>query len=442
MNHVFISYRHDNDAHAANVRNLGDSLKAASLPVTLDQLYVEERPGGPDGGWANWCLENAKESACVLIVCSQGWFDAAEGNGPEGEGLGVAAEARILQTRMYRNKSQNARVRLVILDDFDEKQIPDELYGWTVFKPSAAQGEGGSEQMQRWIRQRLAMPSSSGSQASKVVYLAECRFDLRIERANISDYLKTAGWKVLPAEERTPQPFDHDLRESLAFVQLLESYPREDGSHHAQLARANDSHTPCFRFRHDKVRPGELEEAHRAFATEPDVRTGGFDDFKLNLLKELEAICASKHAPRPYASRDILVRVAIRASEPDPLWDTVFSWVDAQPGIRPALLEGSESFKEKHDPKVPCHGFLIVCDHAVEEGAASTKADLEQCMQIQLGERNEMRRPPVGIVFWPPPAQPNWPRLLRVSPPKLHRIVANAAGDVQAFFQEVRRCAS
>lgn len=438
MNHVFISYRHESAEYAARVRAFADSLKADGLPVAFDQLYLQDEPGGPDGGWASWCIENAKKSACVLIVCSKGWFEAAQGDGPAGKGLGVAAEARILLTQIYRNKSQNARVRLVILDDFDEGQIPDELYGWQVFKPVADAAQ--SKQVQDWIRKRLAMTSSAGSQAAKVVYVAECKYDLRTERANLCDSLITAGWEVRP-DPASPRPLEEDLREALAFVQLLESYPRDDDSHRTHLEQARLS-VSCFRFRHSKIRLEDVEEAHRAFLTEPDVIPGGFDDFKLNLINDLATIWNKKLAPAPYAAREILVRVAIRSSDPRPVWDEVFEWVDTQPGIRPALLEANESFKEKHDPAVPCHGFLIVCDQAVQEGLVSTKTDLEQCMQIQLGERNAARRPPVALVFRPPPDEPKWSRLIHVSPPKLHRVIGKTADQLKDFFQEVRKVAT
>jgi SEFIR domain len=440
MNHVFISYRHESAEYGAKVRAFAESVKAAGLPVAFDQFYLEETSGGgPDGGWSRWCIENAKKSACVLIVCSKGWFDAAQGDGPSEEGLGVAAEAKIFLTQIYRHKSQNARVRLVILDNFDQAQIPDEFFDWQIFRPIG--NAANPEQMQDWIRKRLAMPSSTGGQAAKVVYVAECKYDLRTERANLCDCLVTAGWQLRPGPAASSQPIEDDFRESLAFVQLLESYPRDDNSHRTQLEQARLS-MPCFRFRHSKIRLDEVEEAHRAFLTEPDVIPGGFDDFKINLVKELEAIWNKKLAPLPYASRDVLVRVAIRAKDPDSIWDNVFSWVDNQPGMRPALLEGGESFKEKQNPAVPCHGFLIVCDEAAQEGLISTKTDLEQCMQIQLGERNEARRPPVALVFCPPPTEPKWSRLVRVSPPKLHRIVTDTADKLKDFFEEVRKVAT
>ena len=438
MNHVFISYRHESDAYGAKVRAFAESLKTEGLPVALDQFYLDEQAGGPDEGWPKWCIEHAKTSACVLIVCSKGWFDAASGQGPQGQGLGVAAEARIIVNQIYLGQSQNARIRLVILDDFAEANIPVDFFGWQVFKPLAGVDE--SERLQKWIRQRLAMTSSSGSQAAKIVYVAECKYDLRMERTNLCGALAAAGWQTRPDPATQQAPAD-DLRESLAFVQILESYPRDDGSHRSLLEQARPL-MPCFRFRSDKIRLDEVEADHRAFLTEPDVISGGFDDFKLNLIKDLEAVWNKKQAPKPYASRDILVRVAIRAADPEPLWEKVFSWVDEEPGMRSALLEGNESFKDKYDPAVPCHGFLIVCDNAVEQGAFSTKADLEQCMQLQLGERNEARRPPVGVLFWPPPDEPKWPRLVRVAPPKLFRVVSNRRDQLKAFFEEVRKVAA
>jgi hypothetical protein len=42
------SYGHENDDHGKAVRTLGEMLKAADLPVKLDQFYVDAHPGGPD----------------------------------------------------------------------------------------------------------------------------------------------------------------------------------------------------------------------------------------------------------------------------------------------------------------------------------------------------------------------------------------------------------
>ncbi len=50
VNQVFISYRHESPEHARSVRRLGQLLRQAQLPVTLDQFYLDEHPGGPDEG--------------------------------------------------------------------------------------------------------------------------------------------------------------------------------------------------------------------------------------------------------------------------------------------------------------------------------------------------------------------------------------------------------
>ena len=440
MNHVFLSYRHESDAHGAQVRRLGEKLQNCGLPVALDQFFVEKSPGGPDEGWVKWCENYAEQSACVLVICSKGWFDSYRGNGAANEGLGAATEASIFSQDIYDEKGHNSRIRLVNLGAFKKQDIPRRLRPWHIFEPFASQVQ--FDQMAAWIRQRLAMPSSSATQSGKVVYLTPCKFDLRQERANLCSYLQEKQWQVRPDPTHGARPLDDDLRESLAFVQLLESYAREDSSDHTQLARAKELAMPLFRFRHSKIQLAELEDAHRAFVTEPGIVTVSFDDFKASLLVDLDAICNQKHATLPYASRNLLVRVVIRASQTEQLWEHVFAAVDAEPDMRAALLEGGESFKDKHDPAVPCHGFLIVCDaEAQAGGAVSTKADLEQCMQIQVGEKNEARRPPVGLLYWPPPAPPPWSRLARVMPPKMHRMVADASAALQPFFQEVRRVA-
>jgi hypothetical protein len=75
-NQVFLSYRHESDEHSRAVLQLGELLRRAAIPVALDQFYLDDNPGGPDEGWPKWCEDCANESACVLIVASEGWFSA------------------------------------------------------------------------------------------------------------------------------------------------------------------------------------------------------------------------------------------------------------------------------------------------------------------------------------------------------------------------------
>jgi TIR domain-containing protein len=190
MNHVFLSYRHESDDHAKAVRNLGEKLKSAGLPVELDQFYIEAYPGGPDEGWRKWCEDRAEKSACVLIVCSKGWFDSYRKEGTPGKGLGAALEAAVFSGEIYDEKGRNARVRLVNVDNFKEADIPLRLKDWHIFRLFS--GDAEFDQMTKWIRQRLAMPGSLGS-PPKVVFLGECIFDMQQERKKLQSFLEGAA---------------------------------------------------------------------------------------------------------------------------------------------------------------------------------------------------------------------------------------------------------
>jgi TIR domain/CHAT domain/SEFIR domain len=160
-NHVFLSYSRESDAHAKIVRDLGEKLKAARLPVELDQFYLDEHPGGPSEGWAQWRSDRAEKSACMLVVCSKGWFDSYRGEDQSAIGFGAAREARVFRWFAYEGRGFHSRVRLVNVDNFNEAAIPDALKGWGVFRLSADAAE--FIRMTQWIRDRLALPASSGT---------------------------------------------------------------------------------------------------------------------------------------------------------------------------------------------------------------------------------------------------------------------------------------
>ena len=212
MNQVFISYRQEDDAYAATVRSLADQFKNQGLPVVLDQVLLDENPGGPDEGWPRWCEAHAEKSACVLICCSRGWFDSYRGVGAPGSGLGAALEAAVFSQGIYNEKQHNARIRLVILNNFSVADIPPRLQAWHIFRPSAQPAD--FDLMTRWIRKRLAMPASPATLASKVVYIEEARYDMRAERANLVSVLKDKAWTVLPDAAVVGKPLEDMLRDS------------------------------------------------------------------------------------------------------------------------------------------------------------------------------------------------------------------------------------
>lgn len=153
LNHVFISYRHESPEHARTVRRLGELLRHAGVPVALDQFLLDEHPGGPDAGWPKWCEDNANDSACVLIVGSQGWFDAYNKTAPPGVGLGAATEADLFRQDLYDDAGVNARIRLVFLPAVAPGTVPPRLRAWHYFSPLHA--GANLDQLIRWVAERL-----------------------------------------------------------------------------------------------------------------------------------------------------------------------------------------------------------------------------------------------------------------------------------------------
>jgi SEFIR domain-containing protein len=133
--HVFISYRHESPEHARAVRRLGELLRQANLPVALDQFYVDDHAGGPNEGWPKWCEDCADQSACVVIIGSEGWFASYEKTAPPSLGLGAATEADVLRQWLYDEKGDNSHIRLAFLHEISADKIPRRLRPWHQFRP-------------------------------------------------------------------------------------------------------------------------------------------------------------------------------------------------------------------------------------------------------------------------------------------------------------------
>jgi len=156
-NQVFLSYRHESVEHSRAVLQLGEALRREAIPVALDQFYLDENPGGPDEGWPKWCEDCANESACVLIVASEGWFSAYNKRGEPG-GLGSATEADIFRQVIWDEKGNNERIRLAFLHQVPIDKVPVRLRPWHHFKPYAGNAE--LEQLIRWVGSRLDIQST------------------------------------------------------------------------------------------------------------------------------------------------------------------------------------------------------------------------------------------------------------------------------------------
>jgi hypothetical protein len=309
-------------------------------------------------------------------------------------------------------------------------------------------------------RLRLIRPESERSlgpsaaqNSPRRIYLAECTADLEdtskpINRHRMKAFLEELGWIVLPSGEYPVDEYqsrlEADLKECLAFVQLLGRYPWKRGAFdHIQNDAAAALGKKRFRYRSSEIDLATVEQTHREFISAPGVIVTGFEDFKAHLKKELAVLAQSRERVEGTAGdtdNPPLIRVVIRSADPDVLWEKVFLWIYEQEKILPEQLGVGETIEAKQRG-VPCHGFLVVCDAAaLEEGPLSTRDIMEQCRLVQMSEKNSARRPPVGLVYWPPPA-PSWAKLLRSTPLKLHRILGDAPVNLGDFFAEVRRVA-
>ncbi|MGH8547274.1 MAG: TIR domain-containing protein [Methylococcales bacterium] len=301
----------------------------------------------------------------------------------------------------------------------------------------------------RLIRPDLDAGSTSGEapDSRHRVYLAEYTPDLEdidkpINRPRLKTFLEELGYEVLPAIEYPAEQYqallEQDLKQCIAFVQLIGPYPwKRGGFDRIQNDTALALGIPRFRCRSPEIDLDKLEPSQQDFLTAPNIIVSGFEDFKEHLKKNLMVLAQQRDRP-PDPDSPPLVVVAITSPNPDPLWERVFRWIYEQEGIDPYQLGPGETI-ESWSQAERCHGFLIACDaSALDDG--SPREVIEQCRQIQLGEKSAARRPPVALVYWPPPA-PSWAKLLRSTPSKLHRVLGDEPEKLADFFTEVRKVA-
>jgi hypothetical protein len=194
---VFISYRQESPDHARAVRRLGELLRQAKLPVMLDQFFLAEHPGGPNEGWPKWCDNNANNSGCVIIIGSEGWFAAYDGNAPPHVGLGAAAEADLFRQEFWDEKGNNSRIRVAFLTHIASEKVPARLRTWQQFRPFDSDDQLNA--LIRWVAERLSL-------------------------ANIE--LPTVRWPE-PRAEFQPDLANRTKEEWPAVVQLLSGCSRE-----------------------------------------------------------------------------------------------------------------------------------------------------------------------------------------------------------------------
>lgn len=133
---VFLSYRHENDAHRARVLDFAERLERAGVKVVLDQLAQrrEFHGGGPNDGWPHWSNAQAGNAEHkILIIASMGWFRCFEKTELAGAGLGAAVEALVIAQRLYDAAGTNPDIRLVTFEPLSKRDIPLRLRPYHIF---------------------------------------------------------------------------------------------------------------------------------------------------------------------------------------------------------------------------------------------------------------------------------------------------------------------
>lgn len=288
-----------------------------------------------------------------------------------------------------------------------------------------------------------------------MVYLADCTPESEMARRILKEFLISKGWRVLPEREYSKETYAdearQDLQRALAFVQLLGEFRWRFGEFDViQYRLAQELNIPMFRQRNPDLDLTRVEEEHRAFITGPGVVARGLEEFKdivdRGLREKRRANLHAHHPPSPFAR----VLTSLRARAGDALWDQAFARC-RENNVLLERVSGEEKLKDLC-AAMPCHGFLLLCDEgAVADEALSNKPRLRECFAIQLEAATP---PPVGVMFWPPPDQPPWSRLLPCSPEKLHCIngqmpdeevrlaVSLQPTNLTTFVTEVRKLAS
>ena len=121
---VFISYSHDNRAHADRVEALSARLRHDGIDCRIDQYYVR-----PPEGWPDWMERQIGEADTVLIVYTKTYCERSEGRQPPKTGRGVRWESVLMKNRFYRDGARTDQLLPVIFHPDDEEHIPDLFYG-------------------------------------------------------------------------------------------------------------------------------------------------------------------------------------------------------------------------------------------------------------------------------------------------------------------------
>lgn len=134
---VLISYSHDSDAHAAQVRKLAERLRGEGIDCRIDQ-YVTN----PSQGWPLWMDAEVEAADFVLILFTERYATRAR----EPRKSGVRFESVLILNDLYDAGMLNDKFIPILFDQADERHILKWLRPYNVYVVST---EDGHEKLRR-----------------------------------------------------------------------------------------------------------------------------------------------------------------------------------------------------------------------------------------------------------------------------------------------------
>lgn len=117
---VFVSYAHESEKHRAQVLEFATFLRGAGIEAVLDSWAEDVRRD-----WSAWAIAEMTAADFVLVVASERYRRAGDGNGPAGVGRGVQSEAALLRELVHDDRATWVRKVLpVVLPGHTVDEIP------------------------------------------------------------------------------------------------------------------------------------------------------------------------------------------------------------------------------------------------------------------------------------------------------------------------------
>lgn len=433
---VFVSYAH-NDNHPFEgfdqgwVSTFFHNLKKR-LAMKLGQkdlsVWMDHSELSGNGPLTTQIMQALRQTATFLVIVSPSYLESA-----------WCKDEREQFLRLIKQRSNaDSRIFLIEIDQVDKNLFPPEfgdLIGyrfWNLDKefnkprtlgfpfPTLSDQEYYrqldrvcdelAEELKRLKKIMGPGPDPVAPTYKATVYLAETTDDLDSRREDVKDYLKQAGFNVLPEtwqRYESLDDFNHtldkDLSQCAVFIQLLSNLPGKkpfDNKHglaRLQYARAAASGKPILQWRDPNMDLDvKMDADQRALLEGPTVRAQAIEDFKREAVEAATPI--EPPPPRPpgktiFISVDQVDRARVEEIVSSPCWSQDIGYVMMPAADDPKAFRKLLEVGLQH-----CDAALVVYCGADSSWAIGQSL---QCQKI-IAQR-EPPLPAIAIYDGPPP---------------------------------------